>query len=239
MNVALVTNFGTIVIELNAEKAPNTVKNFLDYVKSDFYCGTLFHRVIAGFMIQGGGFEPGLNLKNANGQIKNEANNGLHNVKYAVAMARTPAPHSASCQFFINVNDNNFLDYPGSDGWGYCVFGKVVEGTDVVDKITGVRTARTGMYADVPVDDVIIERVEVLGQLVEEAPESVQLITMPISTITRTGNSNPSEYRLAKTQDGELILQGLFTWQEIDTATRNCVGGDSEWRDIPTFDLPR
>jgi peptidyl-prolyl cis-trans isomerase B (cyclophilin B) len=162
MAVILTTNHGNIKIELDAEKAPKTVENFLSYVKSGHYNGTIFHRIIDGFMIQGGGFEPGMKQKPANDPIENEAKNGLKNEPYTLAMARTSAPHSASAQFFINVKNNSFLDYPGQDGWGYCVFGKVVEGTDVVDKIKAVKTTRTGMHADVPVEDVVIEKAEVV-----------------------------------------------------------------------------
>jgi len=162
MAVILTTNYGTIKLELDAEKAPKTVENFLAYVQSGHYNGTIFHRVIDGFMIQGGGFEPGMKQKPTNDPIENEAKNGLKNEPYTIAMARTSAPHSASAQFFINVKNNSFLDYPGQDGWGYCVFGKVVEGTDVVDKIKSVKTTRTGMHADVPVENVVIEKAEVV-----------------------------------------------------------------------------
>jgi peptidyl-prolyl cis-trans isomerase B (cyclophilin B) len=162
MAVIFTTNHGTFKLELDAEKAPKTVVNFLAYVQSGHYDGTIFHRVIDGFMIQGGGFEPGMKQKPTNDPIENEAKNGLKNEPYTIAMARTSAPHSASAQFFINVKNNSFLDYPGQDGWGYCVFGKVVEGTDVVDKIKSVKTTRTGMHADVPVENVIIEKAEVV-----------------------------------------------------------------------------
>lgn len=162
MAVLLTTNHGNIKIELDAEKAPKTVANFLDYVKSGHYDGTIFHRVIDGFMIQGGGFEPGMKQKPTNAPVENEAGNGLKNEPYSLAMARTSDPHSASAQFFINVKNNSFLDHPGQDGWGYCVFGKVVEGTDVVDQIRAVKTTRTGMFADVPVDNVVIEKAEVI-----------------------------------------------------------------------------
>jgi len=162
MAVILTTNHGNIKLELDAEKAPKTVENFLNYVKSGHYNGTIFHRVIDGFMVQGGGFEAGMKQKPTNEPIENEAKNGLKNEPYTVAMARTSAPHSASAQFFINVKSNSFLDYPGQDGWGYCVFGKVVEGTDVVDKIKSVKTTRAGMHSDVPVEDVIIEKAEVV-----------------------------------------------------------------------------
>ena len=161
--VKLHTNFGVIGIELNEEKAPQTVANFLEYVKSGFFDNTVFHRVIDGFMIQGGGFEPGMKQKATNAAVKNEANNGLKNEKYTVAMARTSDPHSATAQFFINVADNTFLNHTAetAQGWGYAVFGKVVEGTDVIDKIRKVKTGTRGMHQDVPTDDVIIERAEV------------------------------------------------------------------------------
>ncbi|HYU70727.1 MAG TPA: peptidylprolyl isomerase [Burkholderiales bacterium] len=161
--VKLKTNFGIIALELDAERAPGTVKNFLEYVESGFYSNTVFHRVIDGFMIQGGGFEPGMRQKPARSPIKNEADNGLKNERYTVAMARTSEPHSASSQFFINVKDNDFLDHTAQNaqGWGYCVFGKVVEGRDVVDKVKGVRTGKRGSHGDVPVEDVVIEKAEV------------------------------------------------------------------------------
>ena len=161
--VKLHTNHGDITLQLDAEKAPVTVQNFLDYVNAGFYENTIFHRVIGSFMIQGGGFEPGMNQKKVNAPIKNEAKNGLKNDKYTIAMARTGDPHSATAQFFINTgDDNSFLDYPGQDGWGYCVFGKVVEGMDVVDAIRKVKTGNKGGHADVPKDDVIITKAEVL-----------------------------------------------------------------------------
>src|SRR3569623_856327 len=160
-HVALKTNMGEIVLELYPDKAPKTVANFLQYVKSGHYNGTIFHRVIDFFMIQGGGFEPGMKQKPTNDPIENEAKNGLKNEPYTIAMARTSAPHSASAQFFINVKNNSFLDYPGQDGWGYAVFGKVIKGTEVVDKIKAVKTTRTGMHADVPVDNVVIEKAEI------------------------------------------------------------------------------
>ena len=161
--VKLHTNFGTIVLELDAAKAPETVKNFLAYVESGHYDNTVFHRVIDGFMIQGGGFEPGMNQKPTNAPIQNEAANGLKNDRYTVAMARTGDPHSATAQFFINVKDNAFLNHtaPSGQGWGYCVFGKVVEGMDVVDKIKGVKTGPKGFHQDVPADDVVIQKAEV------------------------------------------------------------------------------
>ena len=161
--VKLHTNMGVITLQLDAEKAPNTVKNFLEYVNSGFYTNTIFHRVIANFMIQGGGFEPGMKQKKTNAPIKNEARNGLRNDKYTIAMARTGDPHSATAQFFINVKDNGFLNYPGQDGWGYCVFGKVVEGTDVVDAIRNVKTGNRGGFQDVPLEDVVITKAEVVN----------------------------------------------------------------------------
>ncbi|AMP14585.1 peptidylprolyl isomerase [Collimonas pratensis] len=163
MAVILTTNHGKIKIELDAEKAPKSVENFLAYVNAGHYDGTIFHRVIPGFMVQGGGFEPGMKQKPTNDPVENEAKNGLKNEPYTLAMARTSAPHSASAQFFINVKNNSFLDYPGQDGWGYCVFGKVVEGKDIVDAIEKVKTSRSGMFADVPTDDVIIEKAEVVA----------------------------------------------------------------------------
>jgi peptidyl-prolyl cis-trans isomerase B (cyclophilin B) len=160
--VRLQTNFGIIALELDTGRAPETVKNFIEYVESGFYSNTVFHRVIDGFMIQGGGFEPGMRQKPARSPVKNEADNGLKNERYTIAMARTSDPHSASSQFFINVKDNDFLNHttPSSQGWGYCVFGKVVEGQDVVDKIKQVKTGKRGFQVDVPVEDVIIERAE-------------------------------------------------------------------------------
>jgi peptidyl-prolyl cis-trans isomerase B (cyclophilin B) len=162
MAVLLTTNMGNITVELDAEKAPKTVANFLDYVAKGHYNNTIFHRVIGNFMIQGGGFEPGMKQKPAEQTVENEAKNGLKNDIYTLAMARTSDPHSASAQFFINVTNNDFLNYPGQDGWGYAVFGKVTEGTDVVDAIRKVKTSRSGMFADVPVEPVIIEKVEVI-----------------------------------------------------------------------------
>ncbi len=160
--VKLETNKGTITLQLDAEKAPVTVKNFLEYVNSGFYNGTIFHRVIPNFMIQGGGFEPGMKQKETKAPIQNEAKNGLKNEHYSIAMARTNDPHSATAQFFINTTNNSFLDYPGQDGWGYCVFGKVVEGMDVVDAIGKVKTGTSGFHRDVPKEDVIILSAEVL-----------------------------------------------------------------------------
>src|SRR5687768_5639743 len=163
--VELNTSAGTIVIELDRDKAPQTVDNFLQYVKDGHYNGTIFHRVIPGFMVQGGGFTPDMREKPTRGQIKNEAGNGLRNVTGTVAMARTPNPHSASAQFFINVSDNAFLDFraPTADGYGYAVFGKVVKGMDVVNRIVQVPTATRPPYADVPQKPVVIERAQVLG----------------------------------------------------------------------------
>lgn len=160
--VKLTTNFGEIVIELDSEKAPLTAANFLEYVNSGFYNGTVFHRVIDGFMIQGGGMEPGMKQKATRAEIKNEADNGLPNKTYTIAMARTPNPHSASSQFFINIAENDFLNFsaPTPQGWGYCVFGKVVEGTEVVDKIAKVKTGGKAGHQDVPVEDVVIESAE-------------------------------------------------------------------------------
>ena len=162
MAVVLTTNHGKITIELDAAKAPKTVENFLNYVKSGHYDGTIFHRVINGFMIQGGGFEPGMKQKDTGEPIENEAANGLTNDQYTIAMARTNDPHSATAQFFINVKDNDFLNYDGPNNWGYCVFGKVTDGTDVVDAIRKVRTGSKGFHGDVPVEDVIIEKAEIV-----------------------------------------------------------------------------
>jgi peptidyl-prolyl cis-trans isomerase A (cyclophilin A)/peptidyl-prolyl cis-trans isomerase B (cyclophilin B) len=156
-HVLLKTSMGEVVLELYPEKAPKTVANFLQYVKSGHYNGTIFHRVIDNFMIQGGGFDKDMQQKPTNPPIENEAKNGLKNDTYTVAMARTAVPHSASAQFFINVKNNRFLDYPGQDGWGYCVFGKVIKGTDVVDRIKSVETTSSGMYQNVPVKPVVIE----------------------------------------------------------------------------------
>ena len=162
--VTLHTNHGDITLTLNAEKAPETVANFLQYCRDGHYDNTIFHRVIDGFMIQGGGFEPGMNQKPTGEQIKNEADNGLKNERGTIAMARTQAPHSATAQFFINVADNDFLNHrsPDLQGWGYCVFGKVSEGMDVVDAIRKVKTGSSGFHQDVPKEDVIIERAEVV-----------------------------------------------------------------------------
>ena len=164
VNVEIETNLGTITLRLDAARAPVTVKNFTNYAKAGFYDGTIFHRVIDGFMIQGGGFTPDMKQKETHDPIENEAANGLKNDKYTIAMARTSYPHSATSQFFINTTDNDFLNYtmPSPQGWGYAVFGKVVTGTDVVDAIGKVRTSRRGMFSDVPVEDVVIEKVEMI-----------------------------------------------------------------------------
>ena len=162
--VTLHTNFGDIKLALNSEKAPITSENFLNYCKNGFYNNTVFHRVIDGFMIQGGGMESGLKEKKTEKPIKNEANNGLSNKKGTIAMARTSDPHSATAQFFINATDNDFLNFtsPTPSGWGYAVFGAVVEGFDVVDAIEKVKTSRSGFHQDVPVEDVIIEKAELV-----------------------------------------------------------------------------
>ncbi len=169
--IKLNTNHGTITLELDAEKAPVTVENFIQYVNDGFYDGTIFHRVIDGFMIQGGGMEPGMKQKETRDTIKNEADNGLSNELGTIAMARTNDPDSASAQFFINIKDNSFLNHsaPTAAGWGYCVFGKVVDGMDVVNAIKAVDTSSAGMHQDVPVEDVIIESAEVVE---EEADDS-------------------------------------------------------------------
>lgn len=158
--VALHTNYGVITLELNAEKAPKTVANFLNYVKKEHYHNTIFHRVISGFMIQGGGMMPGMKEKDTDLPINNEANNGLQNKRGTIAMARTSDPHSATAQFFINTVDNDFLNYRSSsaNGWGYAVFGEVIEGMDVVDKIRSIATGNRGFHQDVPKEDVVIEK---------------------------------------------------------------------------------
>ncbi|PKO34625.1 MAG: peptidylprolyl isomerase [Betaproteobacteria bacterium HGW-Betaproteobacteria-7] len=162
--IKLTTNHGVITLELNAEKAPKTVANFLAYVEAGHYDNTVFHRVIKNFMIQGGGMEPGMKQKDCQAPIENEAANGLKNKRGTVAMARTNDPHSATAQFFINTVDNDFLDFkaPSGQGWGYCVFGEVVEGMDVVDKIRSVKTGNKGFHQDVPAEDVIIEKAEIV-----------------------------------------------------------------------------
>lgn len=156
--ITLNTNIGDIEIEIDSEKAPITSNNFIEYVKEGFFDGTIFHRVIDNFMIQGGGLTEDMQQKATKPSIKNESSNGLKNEKYTIAMARTAAPDSATAQFFINVNDNNFLDYPGQDGHGYCVFGKVISGMKVVDKIAKVETISLGMHSDVPADAIIIKK---------------------------------------------------------------------------------
>ncbi|AYG45229.1 peptidyl-prolyl cis-trans isomerase [Pseudomonas sp. Leaf58] len=162
--VKLSTNHGDIVLQLNAEKAPQTVENFVQYVKDGHFDNTVFHRVIKGFMIQGGGFEPGMSQKKTRASIQNEADNGLKNTKYSIAMARTMDPHSASAQFFINASDNDFLNHSGKNaqGWGYAVFGEVIEGREVVDAIEKVATGSKAGHQDVPKDDVIIEKAEII-----------------------------------------------------------------------------
>ncbi len=162
--IRLTTTYGPIVLELDHEHAPKSAANFEQYVKDGHYDGTVFHRVINGFMIQGGGFTPGMSQKPTRAPIENEAANGLKNAPYTVAMARTSDPHSASAQFFINVADNAFLNHsaPSAQGWGYAVFGRVVEGQDTVDKIKAVATGRHGMHGDVPVQDVLIEKAEIV-----------------------------------------------------------------------------
>ena len=164
MNVRLETTHGAIVLSLDAEKAPQTVENFMQYVRDGFYDGTLFHRVIDGFMVQGGGFAAGMQQKRTRAPIPNEADNGLRNQRGTLAMARTPDPHSATAQFFINVADNAFLDFKAKTdaGWGYCVFGRVTEGMDVVDRIKGVATTSRAGHRDVPAEDVVIDRASVL-----------------------------------------------------------------------------
>ncbi len=160
--IKFTTNHGEILIELNEEKAPVTCNNFKQYVTDGHYDGTIFHRVIKGFMIQGGGFMPDMMQKATRDNIENEAKNGLSNERGTLAMARTMEPHSASAQFFINVKDNDFLDYPGQDGWGYCVFGEVTKGMDVVDSIEQVTTGNSGGHGDVPVEPVIVEKAEII-----------------------------------------------------------------------------
>ena len=172
--VEIKTNMGSITVELFADKTPKTVDNFLRYTKDGFYSGTIFHRVIANFMIQGGGFTPEMKEKTTRAPIQNEAPEGsmagLRNSYGTIAMARTRDPHSATAQFFINVKDNGMLDYPGSDGWGYAVFGKVVKGMEVVMKIRNVQTGRTGYYDDVPTTPVIIESVTILSDKADTKP---------------------------------------------------------------------
>jgi peptidyl-prolyl cis-trans isomerase B (cyclophilin B) len=159
--ITMTTSLGPIQIELDEEKAPKTCENFKQYVQDGFFDGTIFHRVIDNFMIQGGGFLPGMVQKQARDPIENEAKNGLSNEVGTIAMARTMEPHSASAQFFINVANNKFLDYPGQDGWGYCVFGKVVAGMDLINQIKGVETTTQAGHQDVPVEDIVIEKAEI------------------------------------------------------------------------------
>ena len=161
-----IKNYGVITLELDSAKAPKSAENFVNYVKNGHYDNTVFHRVIPGFMVQGGGFEPGMKQKPTGAEIENEANNGLKNANYTVAMARTSAPHSATAQFFINVADNGFLNHtaPSAQGWGYAVFGKVTGGTDVVDKIKAVKTGRKGFHDDVPLEDVVIEKAVLVAE---------------------------------------------------------------------------
>ena len=161
--VSLKTSMGVIVLELDQEKAPKSVENFLQYVKSGFYKGTVFHRVIDGFMVQGGGFDQKMTQKPTNKPVQNEAQNGLRNLPYTIAMARTSDPHSATAQFFINVSENTPLDYPGRDGFGYTVFGKVISGMDVVDKIKATPVADSGPYQNVPVKPIVIESATLLN----------------------------------------------------------------------------
>lgn len=162
--VKLSTNHGDIILQLDAEKAPKTVENFVQYVKDGHFDGTIFHRVIKGFMIQGGGFDTNMSQKKTRASIQNEADNGLPNKKYSIAMARTMEPHSASAQFFINATDNGFLNHSGKNvqGWGYAVFGEVTEGKDVVDAIEGVATGSKAGHQDVPKDDVVIQKAEII-----------------------------------------------------------------------------
>jgi cyclophilin family peptidyl-prolyl cis-trans isomerase len=162
--VEIQTSLGKIVVELNAEKAPKSAANFLQYTREGFYNGTIFHRVIPGFMVQGGGFDAKMNQKPTHAAIENEAKNGLKNQRGTLAMARKPDPHSATAQFFINHKDNDFLDYPGQDGWGYTVFGKVTQGMDVVDKITQVPTSNAGMQQNVPQTPVVIQNVKIISE---------------------------------------------------------------------------
>jgi peptidyl-prolyl cis-trans isomerase B (cyclophilin B) len=163
--VELQTSKGSITIELDDAKAPESVRNFIAYVEAGHYDNTVFHRVIKGFMIQGGGFEPGMKQKPTQAPVRNEANNGLKNKHYTLAMARTSDPHSATAQFFINATDNAFLDFKSESGsgWGYAVFGKVVAGSEVVDAIEQVKTGRSGFHDDVPLEDVVIQRASVLA----------------------------------------------------------------------------
>ena len=189
--VNLKTNVGTIVLQLNVEKAPKTVANFLDYVNEGFYDGTIFHRVISGFMIQGGGFTQDFKQKETRDPVQNEANNGLKNMRGTVAMARTSDPHSATAQFFINVVDNSFLDHTATtpSGWGYAVFGKVIDGMDIVDKIRKIETGRGGpFWRDFPQELILIEKIFVVK---EQPPKSIS--TTPKTTENQTPEANSNE----------------------------------------------
>ncbi|CAB5500687.1 Peptidyl-prolyl cis-trans isomerase PpiB (EC [Bathymodiolus thermophilus thioautotrophic gill symbiont] len=196
--IILKTNLGDIHIEVDAKKAPITAKNFVDYVKNGFYDGTIFHRVIKNFMIQGGGFTEDMSEKSTKKEIENEAKNGLRNAKYTIAMARTMMPHSASSQFFINTTNNSSLDYPAQDGWGYCVFGEVVEGHAVVDKINLVKTGHHGMHADVPDEAVIVEKAIVKAATKKKAPvkkavvkKTVKKTAVKKTTVKKTAKKAP------------------------------------------------
>jgi len=162
--VEMTTSLGKVVVELNADKAPKSVANFLQYARDGFYNGTLFHRVIPGFMIQGGGFDARMEQKTTREPVENEARNGLKNARGTLAMARRGDPHSATAQFFINHNNNGFLDYPSQDGWGYTVFGKVIQGMEIVDKIAQVPTSHSGMHQNVPRTPVVIESVKIISE---------------------------------------------------------------------------
>jgi len=203
MAVILHTNHGDIKIALFPEKAPKTVENFLNYVRSGYYDGTIFHRVINNFMIQGGGFEPGMNQKSVGNPIENEASNGLQNTRYSIAMARTSDPHSATAQFFINVNDNHFLDFPGQDGWGYAVFGEVIEGQNIVDAIEQVETRRSGMHADIPKEDVIIRKATEAKQTPKAAEVKQTPKTAKTKQIPKTAKTKPGTQKTAKAKPGK------------------------------------
>ena len=203
--VEMITSEGRIVLSLDDAKAPESTKNFLEYVRAGFYDGTVFHRVIAGFMIQGGGFTDDLEQKTIRDPIRNEAKNGLKNKVGTIAMARASDPHSASSQFFINVENNDFLDYPGQDGWGYAVFGKVVEGMDVVNKIAAVRTGRREGMEDVPLEAVVIKKVQVLekpkteGEAAAKTEEPAQAAA-PAKNNTQTQKSTAKTKQATKTK---------------------------------------
>jgi len=198
--IILKTNLGDIHIEVDAKKAPITAKNFVDYVKNGFYDGTIFHRVIKNFMIQGGGFTEDMSEKSTKKEIENEAKNGLRNAKYTIAMARTMMPHSASSQFFINTTNNSSLDYPAQDGWGYCVFGEVVEGHAVVDKINLVKTGHHGMHADVPDEAVIVEKAIVKAATKKKAPVKKAVVkkTVKKTAVKKTTKKAPVKKATAK-----------------------------------------